>query len=358
MPKNVPPKVSSPHRSDRTFRISLWIIGGLALAQVAAIAFAMVQQDLGNRDLADRRPVAGLPDGYKIVNSTSVPKGFPSVVELFDETNWQLAPVAPDLPEKTTVGDPINDPLARDKVEFAQHLRSEGDAQGALEAFRQASSMLPENAEILYYIASCSDDLDLPDQASDAWLSIKNLGPERAGEFYKFAELALLGKKDGSIAAPKLLTLSHYRIYQNPEERRGQMLTLRTGIKARPGAVIDPPGVKLRVLFYDLVNGNRIERGLNDDNYPQRAVTEPIDWMDLPPEEIIDFAYFREYERDQASGEQREFYGFVAELYYNDEWQDVMAHPRTLLVQAKEDDLSPMVDPGAPRIENSLFPQP
>lgn len=358
MPKNAPPKVSSSQKSDKTFRVSLWIIGGLALAQMAAIAFAVVRQDLGNRDLADRRPGAGGMNGFGLANSTSVPAGFPTVGELFDDRNWQPAPELPQLPGKTTSGIRINDPIVRDKVEFARHLRETGDVQTALEEFRKANEMLPDNAEILYGIVSCCSDLDLVDQESDAWLAIRNLGPDRAGEFYKFAELALLGQKDGGVAAPKLLTLSHYRIYQNPQERSGEMLTLRTAIKASPGAQIDQKGVRLRVLFYDLVDGNAVARGLNDGNYPQRAVTEPIDWKDTPAEEIIDFAYFRPYEQDRASGEQRQFYGFVAELYYNDEWQDLMAHPRTLLRERSSDaDFGPSVDPNAPRIDNSLFPQ-
>ena len=192
----------------------------------------------------------------------------------------------------------------------------------------------------------------MPGSRSATW-------PDRAGEFYQFAELKLLGSEDGGAAPRRFLSLSSHHLYQNPQETAGEMLTLRTAIKAEPGIEIDPAAVQLRVLFFDLVDGHAIARGLNDGNYPQRMVTEPIDWKDSPQEEIIDFAYFRPYLQDGESGEQRKFYGFVAQLFYADEWQDLVAQPRTLIEEMRSiQEMPPPVDPNRTRAENSLFPQP
>ena len=111
------------------------------------------------------------------------------------------------------------------------------------------------------------------------------------------------------------------------------MVTIRVSVRSVPGAEIDPAKVRLRVLFFDLVNGRRIARGLHEGEYPQHLVTEPIDWKDEPPEEIIDFVYFRPYTQDQETGQKRQYYGFIAELFYDDEWQDRVIHPRTLVVE-------------------------
>jgi hypothetical protein len=357
MPQAPSQAVSSPHPSSKTFRVSLWIIGGLALVQIAAIAFAVVRQDLGNRDLAARRPS---PPRFGLTTSTSAPAGFPRMEEMFDVEgeNWREAPQPAPVFDPTTNVPPIEDPLVRDKVEFARLLREEGDVQTALEQFRSANQQLPGKPEILYEIASCYDTLGLADEASDAWLEIRNLGPERAGELYKFAELALIGSEDGTAAPLKLLTLSNHHLYENPQELSGEMLTLRTSIKARPGAQIDPNAVQLQVLFFDLVDGHKLARGLNDGNYPKRMVTEPTDWKETPHEEIIDFAYFRSYAEDEAAGEKRKFYGFVARLFYDNEWQDLVAHPRTLLEEMRSvEGFAPAVSPGGTRAENSLFPQ-
>ena len=354
MPPDPPPSVSQSPASGKTFRVSLWIIGALAIAQLAAIAFAVVRKDVGNRDLADRRP----PMRPTLTSSTSVPAGFPEIDQMFNTQGWQPAPAPPEL-ERTTVAAPILDPIVRDKVDFARLLFEEGDVQTALEQLRSANDQLPNHPAILYDLATCYEALDLGDEASDTWLTLRNLGPERAGELHKFAELKLLGRPDGGPAPSKLLSVSSHHLYKNPQETSGEMLTLRTAIKARPGAEIDPSAVTFRVLFFDLVDGHRIAPGLNDGNYPKRMVTEPIDWAESPFEEIIDFAYYRPYSEDEASGEQRKFYGFVAELFYEDEWQEIVSQPSTLVMEMqKMQELSPPPGPDGTRVENSLFPKP
>ncbi len=163
--------VSRTPSASKTYRISLWVVAGLAIAEVAAVAFAIVRDDLGNRDLASRRPA---PQST-LTSSTSVPAGFPMIEEMFDTEGWQETPPAPEF-ERTTEDDQILDPLVRDKVEFARLLREEGDIQTALEQFRSANQQLPGNPTILYELASCYDALDLADEASDIWLEIHQLG--------------------------------------------------------------------------------------------------------------------------------------------------------------------------------------
>jgi tetratricopeptide (TPR) repeat protein len=354
MPNTPPVPVNSQPSSSKTFRVSLWIIGGLSLAQIAAIAFAVVRDDLGNRELADRRPAQRAP----LTNSTSVPAGFPGIEAMFNTEGWEPAPEPPKF-ERTTIEVPIADPLVRDKVDFGRLLLEEGDVQTALDQFREANQQLPGNPSILYELASCYDALDLAEEASDTWMEIRGLGPEVAGELYKFAELKLLGRTEGRPAPSKVLSISNHHLYQNPQETSGEMLTLRTAIKAKPGVEIDHLAVSFRVFFFDLVDGHRIARGLNDGNYPQRMVTEPIDWKEEAREEIIDFAYFRPYAQDEASGEKREFYGFVAQLFYDDEWQDLVSQPSTLVMEMRSnEELAPAGDPYGTRVENSLFPKP
>ena len=359
MPKDPNRRELNPSRAaaPKTFRVSLWVIAAVALIQVAAIAFAVVRDDLGNRDLASRRPLG--PSPFALVNSTSVPAGFPEIDRMFDSQGWEpvAAPQAPNI-ERTTAPSLITDPMVRDKMEFARLLREEGDIQTALEQFRSANKMQPNTPEILYEIASSCNTLDLPDEASDAWMEIRNLGPQRGGEFYKLAEIALLGRDPDGSAVRTVISLSNHHLFKNPQETSGEMLTLRTSIKARDGIVIDPEAVQLRVLFFDLVNGRTIARGLNNGNYPRRGVTLPLDWAESPREEIFDFAYYRPYAQDEANGEQRQFYGFVAQLWYENEWQDLVSSPSTLVAEMKSaDDLAPPML-NAPRVENSLFPKP
>ena len=259
--------------SGKTYRVSLWVIAALAFVQIAAIAFAVVRNDLGSRELADRRPV---DPQFTFASSTSVPAGFPQRDELFNAQGWE--PVAePPVIEPTTRPSAITDPLVLDKLEFARERRKEGDVQTALEHFLDANKQLPDSPEILYEIASCYTALDLLDQASDAWMELRLLGPERGGEFYQLAELALLGSRDDAASPRKLLSFSNHHLSKNPLETSGEMLTLRVAIKAQAGAEIDHDAVQLRVLFFDLINGRTIARGLHDGDYPRKVWTEPVD---------------------------------------------------------------------------------
>jgi len=356
MPKEPPSPVNQRHHPGRTFRVSLWVLAGLALAQIAAIAFAIVRHDIGNRDLADRRPA---PPRQSLATSTSVPAGFPPLERMFGTEG--MTPAAPPPTIEPTTEQTIRDPLVRDMVEVARLMRDEGDVQTALEQFRRANQQLPDNPEILHELATCYDLLDLRDDASDARLAIRNLGPERGGVFYTFADLALLGSKDGGAARRSLVSIGNTHLYQHPQETSGEMVTLRASIKAAPGAEIDPAAVHIRVLFFDLIDGRRVARGLHEGEYPQHLVTEPIDWKDTPPDEIIDFVYFRPYPLDQDSGQRRQFYGFVAQLFYDDEWQDLVSQPNTLVEEMRSIDESSAAtprDPDSSRVENSLFPQP
>ena len=173
MPKDPPQPAPSRAPVNKTFRVSIWIIAAVALAQVGAIAFVVVRNDLGNRDLASRRPMGG--GQFALVNSTTVPAGFPAIDAMFDSRAWEPVAAPPEI-EPTIPPSVITDPQVRDRMELARLKREEGDVQTALEQFRSANKLQPNTPEILYEIASSCSLLDLPDEASNAWMEIRTLG--------------------------------------------------------------------------------------------------------------------------------------------------------------------------------------
>jgi len=355
MPEASPSPVIAKPLAGKTFRVSLWIIAGLAAVQIAAIAFAVVRNDLGNRSLEERRPQTRLVSN--LTSTTSAPAGFPPLDDMFRQEGMRdLAPAKPIEFERTTK-DTVTDPVAREHFTMAKLQRKRGDIQSALENFIEADKALPQNAEILYQIASCFDALDLPEKATDTWVQIHQLGPELAGEFYTIASLKLIGSEDGAAARFSVVTLGKTQLSEMAEETSGQMVNLRAAIRAEPGAVIDPQAVHLRVLFFDLINGRTIARGAREDDYPRRLVTEPINWEETS-DEIIDVAYFRSYTEGVKPGEDRQFYGFVAELYYDDVLQDIVAQPRILIEEQRNlEKLAPVSLPDGSRVDSSLFPR-
>jgi len=109
----------------------------------------------------------------------------------------------------------------------------------------------------------------------------------------------------------------------------------------------------LVVFFYDLIDETRIEASTADtlEEYP----SAPYDWLDTGTEEIVvtyrQPAFTPEERRELGD---RRYYGYVIELYYQDELLDKVIMPEELAAIAPSSD-GP-VSPGVLGPENALFP--
>ena len=105
-------------------------------------------------------------------------------------------------------------------------------------------------------------------------------------------------------------------------------LTLRLAVKARSPAEIDNSKAKIQVFFYDLVNRKEVVLTDREVSYEWPA-TSHHDWKDENPEILtVTYRKGKEFPDLRAS---RNYLGFVARVYYNDQLQDVRADPKTLL---------------------------
>jgi hypothetical protein len=187
-------------------------------------------------------------------------------------------------------------------------------------------------------------------KAMEYWADIEVMGTEGAGDYWALADLKLKGDTAiEAIPSDALLTISNVFVQRHPEVTNGEKVTLRVAIKAKAGAEVLPSDVAVNVFFYDLVNGEKVARTTADQ--PQyNWMTFPINWKDQP-EEILDVEYFHPILSPEEIREigKRQYHGYVIELNYRDQLQDVIAEPRTLRTQAAES-LNPFLN-------NPLFPK-
>ncbi len=346
--------------SGLTFRIAVWVLGCLLVAEMASIGWTLAT-----------RSVPGPPP--RIPGSADVPRAAGSGSGGLDEADLAAqeralvdamgqgerigvasgAPGVPDVPAEPPVRRPsdIGDDAARELYEVGRALRMDGEMMGALEKFREADARLPGNPRILYEIASAYTTMGLTDKAAPYWIQIRDLGPEGAGDVYAIADLKLMGESEAPPLRPlTVLYVNQALIKQHPEVSTGEQVTIRLALKARDGVPIDVDNVYLDTRFYDVTTGGTVEASASN---PVRWewMTQPADWKDQP-EEVLDLVYYQASETDfeGAAVMNRRYYGFLVKLYYQDVLQDIYSEPRTLVDEITR-------GPGATAGGESLFPQ-
>jgi hypothetical protein len=349
----------------RTFSVVIWILCRVAVVLVVAVGWGIVNRSSRPVDagVVGEPAVGGEPEAARIEVLEAVEPplmGVPStpVMELVEPAD--VGAVIPTFsgtggPGGVTVVLPPADMEIRDVkviglLEAAASLRERGDLPGVFSRLREANGLLGRHPRILYEMADCLNEMGQRAKATEYWGQIQAMGTDGAGDYWALADLKLKG--DAAIEAipsDALLTISNVFVQRHPEVSNGEKVTLRVAIKAKAGAEVLPSDVAVNVFFYDLVNGKDVARTTADQ--PQyNWMTFPIDWKDQP-EEILEVEYFHPTLSPEEIREigKRQYHGYVIELNYRDQLQDVIAEPRTLRNQAAES-LNPLMN-------NPLFPK-
>jgi hypothetical protein len=353
----------------RTFGVAIWVLGIVALVQVVAVGWAIFNRSPSLTE-AGILPGNGEGGGAEVASIEPGPEP-----ERETEARLTGGPTAPvmDLVEPAEVGAVIPSfsgtagpgggtvPLPPAELEIqdeqviellnaAASLRERSDLPGVYSRLREADGLLPRHPRILYEMADCLNEMGQRAKAMEYWADIEVMGTEGAGDYWALADLKLKGDTAiEAIPSDALLTISNVFVQRHPEVTNGEKVTLRVAIKAKAGAEVLPSDVAVNVFFYDLVNGEKVARTTADQ--PQyNWMTFPIDWKDQP-EEILDVEYFHPTLSPEEIREigKRQYHGYVIELNYRDQLQDVIAEPRTLRTQAAES-LNPFLN-------NPLFPK-
>ncbi|MEE2808815.1 MAG: hypothetical protein VYB73_05835 [Verrucomicrobiota bacterium] len=234
-------------------------------------------------------------------------------------------------------------------IEIGSALRKKGETLESLRKLREAKKNAPQNPRIMWELYLTYESMSLQQKAGDELKNIMDLGEDKGGEYYQIIKLKTdpnsgSGKKNKSarFLFGSMLTDT------GPQGEGGESVNVRMEIVSTINEPIDTKDISLVVDFYDLVNGNKVERTRAD---PPSAtwITKPINWQ-TSNIEIVNWNYHMpELSQEEIKNfGKRSYHGFVARLYYKDIIQDIYAEPRILLEPKKLD-----VDSF---IEGSLFP--
>lgn len=331
------------------FHLSCWVIGLVAFVQLMSVGVALAMRG------HVREVKTEIKTEYVMVpSSTTDPvRVKPPVVS--EETSEKREPVEPtivgtvdDLPPtapdteavaRLDEGDvlnsapPILDPVVEALVEDARAARIQGDLVLALAKLAEAETADPMNPNVVYGLAKIYEDFGIFDTAASHYVKVWKMGPMRAGSLYEKASLKLaVGLKPD---VKDLAMIGWSRMSAPSRDSKGEKRTLLLPVTVMPGREFDSNLLRPQVRFYEEIDGKISQAIIKEGHSGSDWVTGAPDWQD--GEEMAEVWYYVP-DQDRASGflfGERNFYGFVAELYYDDQLVDIRAYPRTLLQEAK-----------------------
>src|SRR5438874_3199780 len=360
----MPVLATSPSpRNDRSYFIALGLIIALAVGEVLA---ALIHFSAKTR--AER---AAAPPPTTPITSGSAASTAPSAVS---------PPVSSAIPPSSATVS-----ASERLLKEARALNERGDTANALARLQEASQRDPKNPQVLAEMATIYESIQLFDRSNETWRKIQELGPS-AGTLYELADMKLktgvpavtdsppehaLTDSTGTpldnegIPEGSNFGVTEIATEETPDPEAETNLRLKIAIKARPGVPIDHSKLRIMVLFYDLVDNEKVVPTDADVSY--EWMNPKHDWIETNPETLI-VTYLRSKthaitseaalsavaaavtpgknspkprKRAESNSNslpsdagRRKYLGYVIRIFYNDKLQTVRAEPARLLNDA------------------------
>jgi tetratricopeptide (TPR) repeat protein len=332
--------------------VAIWGLGILALVQIGAIGWAVFGKKSAALSQGNRVSVPVpmpneplVPEVSPGVEAVPMP---PAIVTPLSAASVAL-PAPPAPPAVPSLDSDLTNPQVLFWLEKSIASREAGDMKAALSQIRAASDLQPGHPRLLHELAVAYETMQLPEKAQKVWDEIYKLGPG-AGPYFALAQAKFV---DGLGAAPQdadlVLSLGEVASRRDRSALYREQITLRVPVRSlRADALIDTRSVAVNVQFYDRTATGQIE--------PTVAPLTPERWLSGVPQwangstEFFDITY-RLPTESAPDLEGRSYAGYVVQLYYQNQLQDITAEPKSLAERSP-----PRTD--AASMEDSLFPAP
>lgn len=337
------------------FHTSCWVLGLIAFVELAAVGLA-----LG----LDRQPVStasvALTEPQIVEKIVTEYRTLPAeketvVIEKPVYLEREIAAL-PDSPPLDYEFEPIKElklatpsiasPLVERLVEESRSLRIAGDSMRSMLKLEEASKTAPDDANVLYQFGEVYSTMGLYDKAADYYQKVFALGTVKAGNLYDLAAIKL---KDGIEQPEDMATkfaLGRVRVYEDTDFNGGERVILTIPVSAAPDLGLNASeldrALRVVVNLYDQLDGKPVLWDETTSTMETQWVTPPTDWQENG-EELLRVTYVIPRQNDGTSHllGQREYFGQVVELFYENALIDRLASPRRLAkeVKAKGEDV-------------------
>ena len=362
----MPVLAASSSPSNRSYSVAVGVILVFAALEILAIAihFGAV---------------------YRAERVTLPPTKAPAPAASVKPGGTTTTPAPPQATAPSSAALSASDRLLKE----ANDLRERGDTANALARLQDASQRDPRNPQVLAEMAAIYESIQLYDRSNETWKKIQDLGPS-AGPLYELADMKL---RVGAAATPSpgvamdtagkpldaeglpegsVFGVTNIETEQVSDPDAETNFRLKIGIKKRDGVAIDHSKLRIMVLFYDLLDNDKVVATDADVNY--EWMNPKHDWGESNPETLI-VTYLRSKthaitseaalsaaaaavtpgknssrskKRGESAGStdsldsaRRQYLGYVIRILYDDKLQTVRADPSRLINDAPNSSLSP-----------------
>lgn len=337
----------------RTFIVAICVLGVIALGQIGAVAWMFAARfttlteraKLGPARIVATNTTPATPAPGDLVATATLDAHDPFEIEQQPAASTEpIAPPPKPAPVSSAKLNPQAPPETRyqEMVLTGKQLRERGDTASALVKLREAMALEPQNPEAIAEMAVTFERMSLMDKASEQWKRIYDMGAE-AGSFFIAAESRMKMSQAQAIAAAATVQtaetpVSRLRadatlgigevVRQDKRESGGTRFTLRVPVRAKRGEAVSVGDVDIKVLFFDLVDDKTPVQTSADLSY--RFASAPIDWATGDPETLeVEFSAQPPLPTGRRS-EKREYHGYIVQVYYKGQLQDLRAEPESL----------------------------
>lgn len=332
---NLPPMANRVHHSTLVFRLSCWVLGLVAFAQLLGAGVALARRfEQARVPRIEEKVVTRI-----VTVAAAEPKPAKEVVAVAPPSPLPPPDPTPLPPARPLAAPPIADPVVERLVREARAARVAGDMATAIVKLEEAREKAARDPSVLYevglvYEGMAAFDPRLADQAADAYQAVFALGTTGAGALYPLAAQKL---RDGIAMPADLrgeLALGRVRIFKDEGLEQGQRVVVTVPIQAAPGTEIAANDLLVKVNFFD----SMMKEGQQEVQPAAEGLCQTTyEWVSgefdfVGGEELLRVTYLmppQEVQQEHLFGK-RSYYGQTVEVSYKGELIDTQAWPRHL----------------------------
>jgi hypothetical protein len=236
----------------------------------------------------------------------------------------------------------------RDLLSKGRQLRESGDSTAALAQFQEAAALDDKNPVCFVEMAVTEEAMGLTQDSLNHWRKVHELGTS-AGLYFSLAEAKLraanalptpgeapltaeespdLTAPVEGIASGSLLGLLPITREDQLDGKSAARFVLHIPVKVRPKTHIDVHELIIHVLFYELVDGKRVEE--TAANVKSHWLNPPADWAGTDTEQLeVEYQLPKPPTAADVIVD-RKYYGYIIRVYYKELLQAAAAEPASL----------------------------